>query len=272
MKKYLVWFLSIIKFFLLKKRFLLISPPFFKKQYWFDRLNKKRFLTLNRDGIDWGTSWQVFLDNQFSLLENIYSDSRKKDLEKYMNDEMKKGKRPLIIDCGSNSGASCVYFSLTYPNSKVVGIEIDKNNLEHSKKNIELNSIDADLFNKGIAGEDGFGAIANPDADNNSFRIANNKNNSKNIDLVSIQTILQDYPDDKFFPFIVKIDIEGGEDNLFSMNTNWVEEIPMVIIELHDWLLPKQKTSMNFLKTISELDRDFNIKGENIFSIKNKLN
>ena len=74
------------------------------------------------------------------------------------------------------------------------------------------------------------------------------------------------------FPFIVKIDIEGGEDNLFSMNTNWVEEIPMVIIELHDWLLPKQKTSMNFLKTISELDRDFNIKGENIFSIKNKLN
>ena len=35
----------------------------------------------------------------------------------------------------------------------------------------------------------------------------NNKNNSKNIDLVSIQTILQDYPDDKFFPFIVKIDI-----------------------------------------------------------------
>ena len=42
MKKYLVWFLSIIKFFLLKKRFLLISPPFFKKQYWFDRLNNIR--------------------------------------------------------------------------------------------------------------------------------------------------------------------------------------------------------------------------------------
>ena len=76
----------------------------------------------------------------------------------------------------------------------------------------------------------------------------------------------------RFFPFIVKIDIEGGEENLFSMNTDWIKKIPMVIIELHDWLLPKQRTSTNFLKTVSELDRDFNIKGENIFSIKNRLN
>ena len=56
------------------------------------------------------------------------------------------------------------------------------------------------------------------------------------------------------------------------MNTDWLKKIPMVIIELHDWLLPKQRTSANFLKTVSELDRDFNIKGENIFSIKNTLN
>ena len=272
MKIYLVWVMSIVKFFLFKKRFLLISPPFFKKQYWFDRLNRKRFVTFNRDNIDWGTSWQVFLDNQFSLFENIFNDSRNKDLEKYINCEIKKGRRPLIVDCGSNSGASCIYFSLTYPNAKIVGIEIDKNNIEHSEKNIKLNSIDADLHNKGIGAEDGFGAIANPSADNNSYRVSNNHNDLNNIEIVSMQTILKDYPKNKFFPLIVKIDIEGGEKNLFSMNTNWVEEIPMVIIELHDWLMPKQKTSINFLKTVSKMDRDFNIKGENIFSIKNILN
>ena len=272
MKIHLIWIFSIIKFFLLKKRFLLISPPFLKKQYWFDRISKKRFFTLNRDKIDWGTSWQVFIDDQFSLFENIFNDSRKKDLENYIKVEMDKGKRPLIIDCGSNSGASCIYFSLTYPNSKIVGIEIDKNNVEHSLKNINLNKIDVDLHNKGIAGEDGFGAIANPSSDNNSYRITSNEIDHNNIEMVTIKTILEDYPEDKFFPFIVKIDIEGGEENLFSMNTDWIKKIPMVIIELHDWLLPKQRTSANFLKTVSELDRDFNIKGENIFSIKNRLN
>ena len=149
---------------------------------------------------------------------------------------------------------------------------VNKKKDEINKKNIELNSIDADLLNKGIAGEDGFGAIANPSSDNNSYRITSNEIDHNNIEMVTIKTILEDYPDDKFFPFIVKIDIEGGEENLFSMNTDWIKKIPMVIIELHDWLLPKQGTSTNFLKTVSELDRDFNIKGENIFSIKNRLN
>ena len=85
MKKIIVWLLSIIKFILVKKRFLLISPPFFKKQYWFDRLNNKKFVTVNRDDTDWGTSWQVFLDEQFALLDNIFNDSRSKDLTEYMN-------------------------------------------------------------------------------------------------------------------------------------------------------------------------------------------
>ena len=272
MKIYLVWVMSIVKFFLFKKRFLLISPPFLKKQHWYDRLNKKRFVTLNRDNIDWGTSWQVFLDDQFSLFETISNNSRKTDLEKYINEGIKKGKRPLIVDCGSNSGASCIYFNLTYPNTKIVAVEIDKNNIEHSEENMKLNSMDADLHNKGIASENGFGAIANPSAENNSYRISTNNSELNNLEIVSMQKILKDYPSDKYFPFIVKIDIEGGEKNLFSINTDWVEEIPMIIIELHDWLMPKQKTSTNFLKTVSKMDRDFNIKGENIFSIKNDLN
>lgn len=272
MKKIIVWLLSIIKFILVKKRFLLISPPFFKKQYWFDRLNNKKFVTVNRDDTDWGTSWQVFLDEQFALLDNIFNDSRSKDLTEYMNTQISKGRRPIIIDCGSNSGASCIYFNLTYPGSKVIGIEIDKSNSEHSKKNIELNSIDALILNKGIGCEDGFGQIANPGADNNSYRITEHLDASDKIEIISIQKILKDYPKDKFFPLIVKIDIEGGEDDLFSKNTDWVKEIPMIIIELHDWLMPKQNTSINFLKTISNHDRDFNIKGENVFSIKNILN
>jgi len=39
------------------------------------------------------------------------------------------------------------------------------------------------------------------------------------------------------FPFIVKIDIEGGEAGLFAANTEWVVDTPLLIVELHDWLL-----------------------------------
>ncbi len=72
-----------------------------------------------------------------------------------------------------------------------------------------------------------------------------------------------------YFPFIVKIDIEGFESELFSGNTDWINEFPVLIIEMHDWLFPGQRTSTNFLKTISQLDRDFVYLGENVFSIRN---
>ncbi len=71
------------------------------------------------------------------------------------------------------------------------------------------------------------------------------------------------------FPFIVKIDIEGGEADLFSGNTEWVERTPILIIELHDWLIPKSLSSRPFLRCISRLNRDFLYLGEDVYSISN---
>ena len=39
----------------------------------------------------------------------------------------------------------------------------------------------------------------------------------------------------------------------------------------HDWLLPKQQNSGNFLRQISSRNRDFVFHGENVFSISNTL-
>jgi len=72
-----------------------------------------------------------------------------------------------------------------------------------------------------------------------------------------------------FRPFIAKIDIEGAEEELFSADTGWVDEFPLLIVELHDWLLPKSASSRNFLRCMAERDRDFVYLGENVFSIAN---
>ena len=70
-------------------------------------------------------------------------------------------------------------------------------------------------------------------------------------------------------PFIAKIDIEGGEADLFSSDAGWVDLFPLLIIELHDWLLPRAGSSRNFLRCVAERDRDFVFRGENVFSIAN---
>jgi hypothetical protein len=68
----------------------------------------------------------------------------------------------------------------------------------------------------------------------------------------------------------VKIDIEGFEEELFSKNTEWVDKFPLLVIELHDWMLPRDRTSAHFLTLIATLDRDFVYIGENVFSISNR--
>lgn len=47
---------------------------------------------------------------------------------------------------------------------------------------------------------------------------------------------------------------------------------PLMIVELHDWMLPRTANSANFLKAVAARNRDFVFRGENVFSIRNPLN
>ena len=273
MKIYLIWLVSILKF-LLGRRFLSMSPPFFKKQYWYDRKNNKSFVLFNRNVTDWLTNWQVFLEDQFSLSflnSDFTKDPRDKEIYEYYNKIIEGGYKPLIIDCGSNNGASSIYFSLSYPESKIISLEIDEDNYSQSLKNIKANEVDIEALNKGASSVEGYGDFIDPGLGNNAYRIEKNTN-AEGISLLSINSILANInSEEKVTPFIIKIDIEGGEKDLFSENIQWVKDFPVLIVELHDWLLPKQKTSLNFLNLISQQNRDFVHRGENIFSISNEF-
>ena len=71
-------------------------------------------------------------------------------------------------------------------------------------------------------------------------------------------------------PFILKIDIEGYEDNLFEKNYDWLNNFKIIIIEIHDWMIPNKAISSNFFNAVSQLDkkRDIIISGENIILVK----
>jgi hypothetical protein len=63
---------------------------------------------------------------------------------------------------------------------------------------------------------------------------------------------------------LVKIDIEGAESEVFEAPAAWLASTTMLIIELHDWLLPGQGTSKNFLRRIVEHNFDVVLQGENL--------
>lgn len=63
----------------------------------------------------------------------------------------------------------------------------------------------------------------------------------------------------------------GGEKDLFRTNVSWIDQFPLIIIELRDWLLPGLSNSKNFLSAISERNFDVIYRRENLFCFNNDL-
>ena len=175
------------------------------------------------------------------------------------------GRTPIILDAGANIGASVVYWTLHFPSARIVAIEPDLANFRLLEKNTQgLNTV---LHQAALGNLAGKATLSDPGKGEWGYRTVRGDEGS--LDILSMSDLLEGHAADNGKYFIAKIDIEGAEADLFASHTEWVDSFDLLIIELHDWLLPRQGTSRNFLKCIAELDRDFVHIGENIFSIKN---
>ena len=156
------------------------------------------------------------------------------------------GRIPLVLDAGANIGASVLYFAHAFPCAHIAALEPARNNFELLQANAA--GLDVDARCAAIGAADGPG---------------------ERVSVISATRLVAEKRAAGRVPFIAKIDIEGGEAELFSRDTGWVDLFPLLIVELHDWLLPRAGSSRNFLGCMAGRDRDFVFMGENVFSIAN---
>jgi len=206
---------------------------------------------------------QIFIEEEYSLKRLRVNP----EIDALLEQKSAQGLRPLILDLGGNIGAAAVYFSLIYPNSRVVAVEPDPDNFEVLSRNTQ--GLDCVAVAGAVASEKGFVKVCDPGLGPWGMRTEFDARGR--IEAFTVPELLHRYGGEQFFPFIVKIDIEGAEAELFSKNIDWIDAIPVMIIELHDWLLPGACSSRNFLKAIAGLDRDFVYIGENVFSIRTPI-
>ena len=244
------------------QRYRLLSPRYAKEQRLFDARTGETFTLSIRDRIDQQVVNQIFIQEDYRL-ERL---RRHDELYARYRAICKANAVPLIVDLGANTGLASFYFNREFPGSKILAVEPDKNNVMIAQKNNRENH-NVKIIHAGISNTDGRGEIVNPRSDNWAYRTEIVDEGS--IRMMSMQSLCKQYCTDKVIPFIVKIDIEGFESQLFSSATEWVDQFPLLIIELHDWLLMSSASSRTFLHCISQLNRDFIHIGENVFSIKN---
>ncbi|MGA7816378.1 FkbM family methyltransferase [Caballeronia sp.] len=175
---------------------------------------------------------------------------------------------PIIVDAGANIGAAAVWFALTYPKAKVLAVEPDVSNYELLKRNaISFPSVVP--LNAAIAATSGTLYLNDPGVGAWGYRTAEQPTDRSYA--VEAMTLEQVIAKSSGTPFILKIDIEGAESDLFSRHSEELNRFPLVIIELHDWMLPRESNSRNFLKWHVEMERDFVYFNENVFSISNTI-
>jgi FkbM family methyltransferase len=191
---------------------------------------------------------------------------RNKDINTMYDTMLAENKTPLIIDAGANIGASVIWFYDQFPKSHLIAFEPEENNFNILKKNTAMLGIECKQV--AISSINSHACISNINLSEN-WAFQTNYDSKGPIQVMSVQSIIEESPVKNLQPFIIKIDIEGFENDLFSKNIEWIDNFYVIIIDLHDWMLPKQGTSKNFLTSITGKDRNFIQKDENIFSIQN---
>lgn len=230
-------------------------------------LHSVREVFLRPSTSDTSVVGQIFIDKAFDMSQL----RRFGEIKDFLIKARRSHKRPLIIDAGANIGLTSIYFAAQCQDALIVAIEPEPSNFAmlfnnvHGLPVLPIPCALAATAHKAVIIDtgNGFWAFQTKEADSSD--------DPKNmVTCVTVDEIFAEH-DGEAFPFIVKVDIEGGEKELFKTNIEWIKRTPILIVELHDWLLPRERVAVPFLKAIAELDRDFVHFGENIFSISNNL-
>ncbi len=215
-------------------------------------------------GSDLDVVLQIFFARDYDL---SWCDPYQRHLQRLCDGIREAGHVPLIIDAGANIGASTLWFALNFPGVRIFAIEPDRGNFAVLEKNVEGRP-NITLFNAGLWNRSTALSMAHEGGTGWACRVEEAVGGKPRVRGVTVPELLA--RDATLRPVIVKIDIEGAETELFRGNTDWVDDIPLIVFEAHDnlweWLGTWQGTGHAFFSVLARRKREYLTRGENVFA------
>ena len=223
-------------------------------------------LQVRKASTDVEVVWQCFIGNQYEVptvpgAAPLHYDA----VQAAYANIIKSGKTPLIIDCGANMGASTAWFDMRYPKSKIVAIEPAAANLSLLQANCGHGS-NITIVEAGVGPEDNIAYLQDNGGGHWGYQTGQTMSD-KPVKIVSLAKLIDTNRDELIVPFILKIDVEGAEKDLFEHSLESIAAFPVIIFEPHDFYMPGARTASPFFKFHAEAGRDFSFHYENVFSL-----
>jgi FkbM family methyltransferase len=134
------------------------------------------------------------------------------------------------VDAGANIGLFTVYYASRLPNAQILSIEPESSNFTMLEKNTSAYP-NINLIRKGLWCEGCMLKVVNESSEKWAFEVIPDPNG--NIEAVSMNEIMGDSQPD-LRNILVKMDIEGADQNVLSKNLEWLDRVTNLYIEVHD--------------------------------------
>jgi FkbM family methyltransferase len=215
----------------------------------------------------WSVIQKCFIQPEYEIPLTPVGHRRR--AETYYEHLVARGRTPLIVDCGANIGASALWFHTRYPASHIVCVEPDDANFDLLRTNCPGTAFTHHRC--AVGSRDRSASLVDPgraEWREVSYQVADDATGGIAIVVRTIATLLSGMKEKNLEPFILKIDIEGSEKELFERE-QWEDlaQFPIIFVEGHDFIFPGKHTFRNFLRFHLETGRDLMPVGENLLSM-----
>lgn len=163
---------------------------------------------------------------------------------------------PKIIDCGANIGLSTIYWKQKFPNSTITAFEPDPIVYKSLTQNIQrIESNNVQLINKAVWFEETTIGFTSDGADGGKIFNISDPEKLK-VSTVNLNNLLKEPID------LLKIDIEGAENELLPSCASNLKNVKNLFLEYHSDTNQQQELS-KILRIIENAGFRYYIEGEN---------
>jgi FkbM family methyltransferase len=134
----------------------------------------------------------------------------------------------VIVDLGANVGLTTLYYAARAPRARIVAVEPNPSNVAILRKNVDVLGSRVSVLEAAIAA---VGGEARFDDSREAWGGAISSAGTITVRALSLDDLIEQHRLDHID--VLKVDIEGGEVDLFIPGARWPDRVKCVVAELH---------------------------------------